>query len=195
VGYIQGMCDLVAPLLVTFNDEAMAYSCFKQLMKRMSSNFPQGTSMDKHFANMRALIQILDSNLFEHMHQRGDYTHFYFSYRWFLLDFKREFLYDDVFTTWETIWSAQNVCSEHFSLFIALALVEAYRDIIIDNNMDFTHIIKFFNGKLKLIMGINRNFIFFLQEMAEKHNTRQILSLARELVTQLQDLISNKDDL
>ena len=31
--------------------------------------------------------------------------------------------------------------------------------------------------------------------MAEKHNTRQILSLARELVTQLQDLISNKDDL
>ena len=74
------MCDLVAPLLVTFNDEAMAYSCFKQLMKRMSSNFPQGIAMDKHFANMRALIQILDSNLFEHMHQRGDYTHFYFSF-------------------------------------------------------------------------------------------------------------------
>ena len=31
--------------------------------------------------------------------------------------------------------------------------------------------------------------------MAEKHNTRHILSLAREFVTQLQDLISNKDDL
>ncbi len=141
------MCDLVAPLLVIFDDEAMAYSCFKQLMKRMSANFPHGTAMDKHFTNMKSLIQILDSNLYELMHQRGDYTHFYFSYRWFLLDFKRELLYNDVFMVWETIWAAQYICTKSFSLFIALALVETYRDIIIDNNMDFTDIIKFFNGK------------------------------------------------
>lgn len=116
-------------------------------MKRMSSNFPHGTAMDQHFANMRTLIQIVDSDLFEHMLARGDYTHFYFSYRWFLLDFKRELVYDDTFSVWETIWSAKYVCSAHFHLFIALALVETYRDIIIENNMDFTDIIKFFNGK------------------------------------------------
>lgn len=34
-------------------------------------------------------VKILDSELFELMHQNGDYTHFYFCYRWFLLDFKR----------------------------------------------------------------------------------------------------------
>ncbi|KFW62572.1 Small G protein signaling modulator 1, partial [Pygoscelis adeliae] len=174
IGYVQGMCDLLAPLLVILDDEALAFSCFTELMKRMNQNFPHGGAMDTHFANMRSLIQILDSELFELMHQNGDYTHFYFCYRWFLLDFKRELVYDDVFAVWETIWAAAHVSSAHYVLFIALALVEMYRDIILENNMDFTDIIKFFN------------------EMAERHNTKQILKLARDLVYKVQTLIENK---
>ncbi|XP_057674507.1 small G protein signaling modulator 1-like isoform X2 [Corythoichthys intestinalis] len=146
-GYVQGMCDILAPLLVILDNEVMAFSCFTELMKRMNQNFPHGGAMDSHFASMCSLIQILDSELFELMQQNGDYTHFYFCYRWFLLDFKREMVYDDVFSVWETIWAAACTTSEHFVLFIALALVEMYRDIILENNMDFTDIIKFFNGK------------------------------------------------
>uniref|UniRef100_G3UAM6 Small G protein signaling modulator 1 n=1 Tax=Loxodonta africana TaxID=9785 RepID=G3UAM6_LOXAF len=174
IGYVQGMCDLLAPLLVILDDEALAFSCFTELMKRMNQNFPHGGAMDTHFANMRSLIQILDSELFELMHQNGDYTHFYFCYRWFLLDFKRELIYDDVFSVWETIWAAKHVSSAHYVLFIALALVEVYRDIILENNMDFTDIIKFFN------------------EMAERHNSKQVLKLARDLVYKVQTLIENK---
>ncbi|XP_017307063.1 small G protein signaling modulator 1 isoform X1 [Ictalurus punctatus] len=174
IGYVQGMCDLLAPLLVILDDEALAFSCFTELMKRMNQNFPHGGAMDTHFANMRSLIQILDAELFELMHQNGDYTHFYFCYRWFLLDFKRELVYDDVFAVWESIWAAKHVSSSQFVLFIALALVEIYRDIILENNMDFTDIIKFFN------------------EMAEHHNVKQILELARELVCKVQMLIENK---
>ncbi|XP_026890465.1 small G protein signaling modulator 2 isoform X12 [Acinonyx jubatus] len=174
VGYVQGMCDLLAPLLVILDDDQLAYSCFSHLMKRMSQNFPNGGAMDTHFANMRSLIQILDSELFELMHQNGDYTHFYFCYRWFLLDFKRELLYEDVFAVWEVIWAARHISSEHFVLFIALALVEAYREIIRDNNMDFTDIIKFFN------------------ERAEHHDAQEILQIARDLVHKVQMLIENK---
>ncbi|XP_070338696.1 small G protein signaling modulator 2 isoform X3 [Equus asinus] len=174
VGYVQGMCDLLAPLLVILDNDQLAYSCFSHLMKRMSQNFPNGGAMDTHFANMRSLIQILDSELFELMHQNGDYTHFYFCYRWFLLDFKRELLYEDVFAVWEVIWAARHISSEHFVLFIALALVEAYREIIRDNNMDFTDIIKFFN------------------ERAEHHDAQEILRIARDLVHKVQMLIENK---
>ncbi|RWS04199.1 small G protein signaling modulator 1-like protein, partial [Dinothrombium tinctorium] len=191
-GYVQGMCDLVAPLLVIFDDgkccdndyqpvssysshttEVLTYSCFCQLMKRMAANFPHGGAMDTHFANMRSLIQILDNEIFELMHQNGDYTHFYFCYRWFLLDFKRELVYDDVFRVWEAIWASKHVSSPNFVLFIALALVEYYRDIILENNMDFTDIIKFFN------------------EMAERHDANAVLKIARDLVLQIQTLIDN----
>lgn len=53
VGYMQGMCDLVAPLLVIFDDESLSYGCFCRLMERMIENFPSGNAMDMHFANMR----------------------------------------------------------------------------------------------------------------------------------------------
>ncbi|EDV95145.1 small G protein signaling modulator 2 [Drosophila grimshawi] len=174
VGYMQGMCDLVAPLLVIFDDESLSYSCFCKLMERMIENFPSGGAMDMHFANMRSLIQILDSEMYDLMDSNGDYTHFYFCYRWFLLDFKRELIYDDVFATWEVIWAAKHIASGHFVLFLALALLETYRDIILSNSMDFTDVIKFFN------------------EMAERHNAQSILQLSRSLVLQLQTIIENK---
>ena len=97
-----------------------------------------------------------------------------YSCRWFLLDFKREFTYADTFYVWETIWSSRKVVSTHFYLFVALALVESYRDIILDRQMDFTDIIKFFN------------------EMAEKHEAAQILDMARDLLSRLQTMIVDK---
>ncbi|EAT48782.1 AAEL000161-PA, partial [Aedes aegypti] len=88
-----------------------------------------------------SLIQILDSEMYDLMHAHGDYTHFYFCYRWFLLDFKRELIYADIFSVWEVIWAAKHVASAQFVLFLALALLETYRDIILSNSMDFTDII------------------------------------------------------
>ncbi|UJR21141.1 hypothetical protein I4U23_024240 [Adineta vaga] len=173
-GYIQGMCDLVAPLLVLFDEEVITYSCFCQVMKRLLPNFPHGTGMDENFGHMRSLLQILDFELYEHIHRTGDFTHFYFCYRWFLLDFKREYVYDDIFMMWEVIAAARRTISRRFVLFIALAMMKSYRDIILDNRMDFTDIIKFFN------------------EMAERHDAQEILRIARELALELQKLIDNK---
>jgi len=113
---------------------------------------------------------VLDQSLYDNIQQNGDFSHFYFCYRWFLLDFKREFCYTSVYRVWETIWAAAKVASPQFCLFVALGLVETYRDIIIDRNMDFTDIIKFFN------------------EMAERHEDSDVLESARELVDQLREI-------
>lgn len=89
VGYVQGMCDLAAPFLVMFDSEVMAFSCFSRLMERLVSNFPHGCAMDEHFDSLKYLMQVLDPKLYEVLQSNGDYTHFYFCYRWLLLDFKR----------------------------------------------------------------------------------------------------------
>lgn len=172
IGYIQGMCDLCAPLLVILDDEAKVYGCFVKLMDRIGGNFPHGEKMDLHLSNLASLVQILDPELYEVFDVHEDESIFYFAYRWLLLDFKRELLYEDIFLVWETIWSAASVSSENFSLFFALALIELYREIIIDNKMDFTDIIKFFN------------------EMAEQHDAHAALNLARNIVRKLQELMN-----
>ena len=38
-----------------------------------------------------------------------------------------EMKYEDIFLIWETIWAANTVASEHFNLFVALAIIELYR--------------------------------------------------------------------
>lgn len=175
IGYMQGMCDIVAPLLVVIDDEMTVYSCFSNLMKRMIKNFPTGDQMDHNFANLRVLMQVLDQGLYDSIQENGDFSHFYFCYRWFLLDFKREFSYPHVYRVWETIWAAGHVASPQFGLFIALSLVETYRDIIIDRNMDFTDIIKFFN------------------EMAERHDEEEILETARDMVCRMRRISAEED--
>ena len=106
-----------------------------------------------------------------------------------------ELLYDDVFRAWEVIAAARQVASPQFFLFIAMALVQYYRDIILDNNMDFTDIIKFFNGSYySHYFQWNSSCLMVdicSTEMAEHHNANVILKLARDLVLQLQTLIED----
>ncbi|KAK0416535.1 hypothetical protein QR680_012547 [Steinernema hermaphroditum] len=171
-GYVQGMCDLAAVLLVIFDNEVLAVECFERLMVRLRPNFPLGSGMDENLNNLRSLVQVMDPELFDLMMSNGDFTHLYFSYRWFLLDFKRELVYEHVYKLWETIWASSLTVSAHFHLFFALALLTSYRNILLENSMDFTDVIKFFN------------------EMAERHDAAELLALAREQLRALQELVN-----
>ena len=67
-----------------------------------------------------------------------------------------EFVYEDIFLVWETIAAARRTVSKRFVLFIALAMLKIYRDIILDNRMDFTDIIRFFNGLIFFVCHLRK---------------------------------------
>ncbi|KAL7070414.1 hypothetical protein ACQ4LE_010316 [Meloidogyne hapla] len=173
-GYVQGMCDVLAPLLALFCDEALTLACFERLMlRRMAKNFPQckhNNEMDENLNHFRYLVEVMDPELYSQLMRNVDYSFVVF-YRWLLLDFKRELQYSEVFQLWEVIWSAEVLCSRHFGLFFGLALLTQYREILIENDMDFTDVIKFFN------------------EMAEKHNVQELLSISREKLGSFQEIV------
>uniref|UniRef100_A0A0N5AVY8 Rab-GAP TBC domain-containing protein n=1 Tax=Syphacia muris TaxID=451379 RepID=A0A0N5AVY8_9BILA len=145
IGYMQGMCDLAAPFLVLYDNEALALVMFECVMRRMRHYFPTGAGMDENLANMRFLIQVMDPELYDVMANNGDFADFYFSYRWFLLDFKRELTYPQLFQVWEVMMAASHIITDHFQLFFALAIVSTYRHIIIDNHMDYADVINNLN--------------------------------------------------
>lgn len=57
-GYSQGMCDLLAPLMVIFDDEALAYACYLKLMESAIKLFPPNTGMNTRLANIQSLLQV-----------------------------------------------------------------------------------------------------------------------------------------
>lgn len=48
---------------------------------------------------------------------------------WVLIAFKREFAFDDVLRLWEVLWT--DYYSNDFVLFVALAVLESHRDVIL----------------------------------------------------------------
>ena len=49
--------------------------------------------------------------------------------RWILIAFKREFSFEDVLRLWEVLWT--DYYSNEFVLFVALAVLESHRDVIL----------------------------------------------------------------
>lgn len=104
VGYCQGMSDLASPLLVVEKDESHAYICFCSLMRRLRNNFSEdGILVTKKFEHLGLLLEHYDPVFAAYLRQ--DSPDMFFSYRWILLEMKREFPLDDALFMLETMWS------------------------------------------------------------------------------------------
>ncbi|KAH7924590.1 GTPase-activating protein gyp7 [Leucogyrophana mollusca] len=143
-GYVQGMSDLCAPLYVVMgSDEEMTFWCFVEVMNRMNQNFLRDQSgMKKQLSTLQELIRVMDPELYRHL-EKTEGLNLFFCFRWVLIAFKREFPFDDVLRLWEVLWT--DYYSNDFVLFVALAVLESHRDMILRYLVEFDEILKYCN--------------------------------------------------
>ncbi|KAF9567503.1 RabGAP/TBC [Agrocybe pediades] len=144
LGYVQGMSDLCAPLYIVMGgNEELTFWCFVQVMNKMKQNFLRDQSgMKKQLSTLQQLIEIMDPELFRHL-EKTDSLNLFFCFRWVLISFKREFPFDDVLRLWEVLWT--NYYTSDFVLFVALAVLESHRDMILRYLVEFDEILKYCN--------------------------------------------------
>ncbi|KAI9742002.1 MAG: GTPase activating protein [Cirrosporium novae-zelandiae] len=177
LGYVQGMSDLLAPIYAVMQDDAIAFWGFVHFMDRMERNFLRDQSgMRAQLLTLDHLVQLMDPLLYMHL-QSADSTNFFFFFRMLLVWYKREFEWADVLHLWEILWS--DWMSSQFHLFIALAILEKHREIIIQHLKHFDEVLKYINelsGTIDLnstlirAEALFRRFQRTVEAIDKKHN-------------------------
>lgn len=143
LGYVQGMSDLLAPMLFLFHDEHLTFWCFTHFMKSCEANFHvEQIHIPALISTLRVLIQFLWPDLHQYLQSTGtDTINFVFS--WLLINFKRQFSYHDVFILWEKDFTQRFTLS--YSVFLAATIIGSEKDFIIKNKLNSDHILSYFN--------------------------------------------------
>jgi len=144
LGYVQGMNDLLVPILLTIENEAEAFWCFKHLMDKKSANFHQNQEgMHTQLQKLSELVKILVPDLYRYL-QTKEALNMFFCFRWILIVFKREFNRNEIYPIWEAFWAFDQDPDLH--LFFAVAILLQHKSVIIENDMDFDNILKYTNN-------------------------------------------------
>ncbi|KAJ3225061.1 GTPase activating protein [Clydaea vesicula] len=163
IGYVQGMNDLLAPLLVILREEVDAFWCFVNFMDEMKPNFYRDQSgMRKQLKTLGILIRFMDPFLYTHF-EATDSLNLFCCFRWMLVLFKREFAFDDIIKLWEALWSCPFTKNLH--IFVAFAILNKNRHNFFNKCTAFDETLKYIND-LSGIMDVEdilkRSEILFL---------------------------------
>lgn len=143
LGYCQGMSDLLSPILFVMEGESESFWCFVALMERLGPNFNRDQNgMHSQLFALSKLVELLDIPLHNYLKQ-ADCLNYFFCFRWILIQFKRELEYGMTMRLWEVLWT--HYLSEHFHLYLSVAILKRHRKKIIGEQMDFDTLLKFIN--------------------------------------------------
>ncbi|KAJ8008842.1 hypothetical protein DPEC_G00082650 [Dallia pectoralis] len=165
LGYVQGMSDLLSPILYVMENEVDAFWCFVSFMDQMHQNFEeQMQGMKTQLIQLSTLIQLLDLSFWSYLGNQ-DSGHLYFCFRWLLIRFKRELIFHEVLRLWEVMWTG--LPCQNFHLLVCCAILDSEKHKIMEEQYSFNEI----------LMHIN--------ELSMKLDIREILQKAEGICLQL----------
>lgn len=165
VGYVQGMSDLLSPILYLVDDEAASFWCFVGFMEKVFRNFDEDQAgMKNQLSKLRTLMEFSNPKLFKYL-KTHDSDNMYFCFRWLLVWFKREFTHDDILELWEVLWTSMPCANFH--LLVGIAILDNEMTTVIENDYGFTEILKHVN------------------DLSEKMNLKHILEVAESIYHQI----------
>uniref|UniRef100_A0A182W9R1 TBC1 domain family member 15 n=1 Tax=Anopheles minimus TaxID=112268 RepID=A0A182W9R1_9DIPT len=164
LGYVQGMSDLLAPILSLVQNEAESFWCFVGFMHKVFANFDiDQKGMKQQLEHLRVLLSFVNERLFNYMSENQS-ENMYFCFRWLLVWFKREFSNADIMQLWEVLWTG--LPCTNFHLFVCVAILDQEMDVFIEGRFSFTEILKHVNelsGNLNLAAVLEQAESIYLQ--------------------------------
>ncbi|XP_067087930.1 TBC1 domain family member 17 [Osmerus mordax] len=143
LGYVQGMSDLLAPILFVTQNEVESFWCLTGFMELVHQNFEESQeAMKQQLLQLSLLLRALDPELCDYLDSQ-DSGSLCFCFRWLLIWFKREFSFEDILTLWEVMWT--RLPCENFHLLMACSILESQRGELIGSDHDFNTILKHIN--------------------------------------------------
>ncbi|XP_036945827.1 TBC1 domain family member 17 [Acanthopagrus latus] len=143
LGYVQGMSDLLSPLLFVTQNEVESFWCLTGFMELLHQNFEESQEAMKHqLIQLSILLKALDPELCDFFDSQ-DSGSLCFCFRWLLIWFKREFSFEDILILWEVLWT--RLPCDNFHLLIACSILQSQRGELIGSDHDFNTILKHIN--------------------------------------------------
>ncbi|XP_044733029.1 TBC1 domain family member 15 [Chrysoperla carnea] len=143
LGYVQGMSDLLSPILCLMANEVEAFWCFTGFMEKVGHNFDlDQAGMKEQLMQLHTLLAFVDPELTRYLDEH-DSGNMFFCFRWILVLFKREFSQHDIMRLWEVLWT--DLPCKNFHLLISIAILDTEKEKLIGRNFGFTEILKHIN--------------------------------------------------
>uniref|UniRef100_A0A8C1IE91 TBC1 domain family member 15 n=1 Tax=Cyprinus carpio TaxID=7962 RepID=A0A8C1IE91_CYPCA len=143
LGYVQGMSDLLSPILFVMENEVDAFWCFVSFMDEMHENFEeQMQGMKTQLVQLSTLLRLLALAFWNYL-EAQDSGYLYFCFRWLLIRFKRELHFQDVLRLWEVMWT--RLPCQNFHLLVCCAILDSEKQKIMDRKYGFNEILKHIN--------------------------------------------------